>query len=98
MWCVGAAKFVLKALDAWSDRILRVESKHKQQAGRRQLARRRPLKPRQDLDSGPMVHEDRWAVGRLLGGAVVGLPRFAGRTLKQTVKTGMSVAGRFGGD
>jgi hypothetical protein len=85
----------MKALDAWTDRVLRVESQHTQQAGRRQLTRRRPLKD-QDLDPGPMIHEDRWAVGRLLGGALVGLPRFAGRTLKGTVKTGMCFAGRFG--
>lgn len=96
MFCVcfyGPAKLLFKVLDAWSDRILRVENQKQQVVGLRSLVRRRSIQvSREDDDLELKILEDRWGVRRVIGGVFVGVPRFAGRTLKNTVKTGFSMA------
>jgi hypothetical protein len=93
------AKLLFKVLDAWSDRILRVENQQKQMAGLHSLVRRRSIQVSRDEDDSELkILEDRWGVRRMIGGVFVSVPRFAGRTLKNTVKTGFSMARSLGKD
>lgn len=90
----ASGKLVLKALDAWSDHVLRAEEHHgthaTQRAGLVELHRRRPLCALQDPASARLeIREDRWGMGRMVGGLVGGVTRLAGRTLKS------SFTGRF---
>jgi hypothetical protein len=90
-----SGKFVLKAMNAWTDRALRVADEHGQKAGDSTLARRRPFRERKAQDLGPHISEDRFGISRFVGGVVVDIPRFAGRQIKKTVETGMSAAGKI---
>ena len=90
----ASGKLVLKALDAWSDHVLRAEEHQgthaTQRAGLVELHRRRPLRALQDPASARLeIREDRWGMGRMVGGLVGGVTRLAGRTLKS------SFTGRF---